>query len=218
MAQNWKKEAARRGYWYRKTKKSIHIQALEITTLKHLLLIHTNEKRFYFDLGKEQGMEEIRKEKDVVRNKYLDFVKKFNTANEENNTLKEVLDCAKKELHEVKQENEDIKEEYDDAIYMLDPMMCRINLLTEEITRLSEENTRLIEENSRLKESPYTSIAIKNISNPRTQPPSTEFEIHNLIKLKTEKTENMIRTPYLERTRKRKKRKKISIEPKRKKL
>jgi len=192
MAQNWKKEAARQGYWYRKAKKSIHIQALEITTLNHLLLIHINENRFYFDLGKEQGMEEIHKEKVVVRNKYLDFVKKFNTVNEENNALKEVLDCAKKEIHEVKQENKDIKEEYDDAIYMLDPMMGRINRLAEEITRLSEENIRLIEENSRLKESPY-SIAIKTISNPHTQPPSTEFEIQNLIKLKTEKTENMIR-------------------------
>jgi len=59
MAQNWKKEAARRGYWYRKSKKKVLIQALEITSLKQLLLIHLNERHFYVNLGKWQGMEEM---------------------------------------------------------------------------------------------------------------------------------------------------------------
>jgi len=161
MAQNLKKELARRGYWYRKLKKVLHTQTGEIALIKHKLQLHLNDRQLYFDMGKAQGRNEIQKDRDAFRNKYLDYVRRFNSTKQEYDTIKQefdtvkresdaikqeniaikqVLEVTKQENIEVKEENEDIKEENEDLKYMLEPMMRRINMLNNQLTESLENN------------------------------------------------------------------------------
>jgi len=109
MAQNWKKEAARRGYWYRKLKKMAHDQFLEIIILKQELQLHLINRQFYFEMGKLQGLKEVNKvlsEKEVIRTKYLDYIRKYNKLKQENEVLVHkigtILEKANDDKEEVK--------------------------------------------------------------------------------------------------------------------
>jgi len=107
MAQNWKKEAARRGYRYRKLKKFVHNQYLEITILKHALQLHLINQQFYFKMGKLQGLKEVAKverERDVIRTKYLDYIGKYNKLKQDNEVLRHKIDTILEKANDDKEE------------------------------------------------------------------------------------------------------------------
>jgi len=140
--------------------------------------IHLNERQFYFNMGKWKGMEEIRKEKEVVRNKYLNYVKKFNEVNDAYNTIKQEIDttqhkfvATKQELDTIQHENVAIKQENNALKQVLDCVKKEIIEVKQEnedikeeydeaeymlesmmcrINRLAEENEQLAVENERL--------------------------------------------------------------------
>lgn len=210
-------------------------QTFTIATFKHLLQIYIDDRHFYFDLGKSRGKDEAQKDRDAFRNKYLDYVKKFNLVTVEHNTIKhdyvtiqrvnEVIqqenNAFKQEINKVKRENDDLKQENEELKYLVDPIMNRLNRQAEELMRLTEENERLALKSEKppgnsdylyqVIDNSSKSIAIKTISDIDTYPSPTNKEIQNLTALKTE-------TPYLASSHKRKKRIKDSIKTKKKKL
>jgi len=108
MAQNWKKEAARRGYWYRKTKKVVLLQSIEIITLKHFVQLYQNNIQLYCKSVKENN--KLQRNRDVYRDKYLDYIHKFNTVKSEKDKIEQERDSIRRENDAIKQEKTAVKQ------------------------------------------------------------------------------------------------------------
>jgi len=231
MATNWKKEAARLGYWYRKMKTVIYFKTREIDLINRL---HRNDKQLYFAMGKSQGLiealskktetvhqvyvmkefEEIKKENVVIKQEYNTLLRVNEAAKQENLAIKQVMEEIKQELNDVKQENEllkeeyiDTKKEYEDLEEMLDPMMDKIRFLVDENGKLWEKLGRTPEENYSFQEE-NTFTSFRSIRE--------QLESHD-SETKTQVSKNMT-SENTSLTKKRKKRFKDAIETKKKKL
>jgi len=155
MAKNWKKEAARLGYWCRKMKKIIHLQTREIDLTYQL---HVNDKQVYFTAGKTQGINEVQKELDLTHNKCLEYVTKLESVNQELDTVRKVLEDTKQELNEVKRENEMISQENIDAEQEIKDLEEIGVQLMEKTQRLEYENEKIWEKLNRSPEEVNTSV------------------------------------------------------------
>jgi len=170
MAQNWKKEAARRGYWYRKTKKVVHLQSIEITFLKHNVQLFQNNIQFYFEMVKENN--KVQRNRDVFRDKYLDYIRKYNKVKlgkdkikqerdsfrrendaikQENIAVKQVLKIYKQDNIEVKKENVktkqefiNIKQENDELTKLLEPYRRQLMKMIKKYQDIKEANKELL--------------------------------------------------------------------------
>jgi len=131
---HWEKEAARRGYWYRKVKKVTLIQAFEITLLKHDLQLYRFVNQLHTNSVEE--MKELQRNRDAFRNKYLNYVRKFNEA-------EKVIDIIKQENAAFKQENITVKQEIDELTNLLEPMRRSLNKTTKKLRDIKQENEDL---------------------------------------------------------------------------
>jgi len=138
MAQKWKKEAARRGYWYRKMKKTVQILRFEIVLIKQEQYLHLiNWKTDSLTLISLQNT------RNEYQTKYLDFVKKYNSSKQENNTIKQEFKfikqvnkankVTKQKYKALKEKISDKKQEIEELEYMLEPMMSCIYWLADEM-------------------------------------------------------------------------------------
>jgi len=101
---DWKKEAAQRGYWYRKIRRK-YIEQLEksISITQSLFTYISLYYNAGLTTGRSQGRDEVQAERDDYREKYWLFIKKFNITRKENEELCEKLEKVIKDS----KENED---------------------------------------------------------------------------------------------------------------
>jgi len=157
MAKNWKKEAARLGYWCRRMKKFIHLQTREMDLTYQL---HVNDKQVYFTAGKTQGINEVQKELDLTHNKCLEYVTKLESVKQELDAVKKILEDTEQELNEVKRENEFISQENIDAEQEIKDLEEIGLQLMEKTQRLEYENEKIWEKLNRSPEEVNTSVEI----------------------------------------------------------
>jgi len=157
MAKNWKKEAARLGYWCRRMKKFIRLQTREIDLTYQL---HVNAKQIYFTAGKTQGINEVQKQLDLTHNKCLEYGTKLESVKHELDAVKKALEDTGQELNEVKRENEMISQENIDAEQEIKELEEIGLQLMEKTQRLEHENEKLWEKLNRSPEEANTSVEI----------------------------------------------------------
>jgi len=112
--------AARRGYWYRKTRRKLIELTEKSINISHSLFMHNNH---YYNAGllsgRFQGRNEMQVERDTYREKYYSFIEKFNSTHKEKEDLHEKLDKENKNLYKklnkVIEENEDLCEKLEMA-------------------------------------------------------------------------------------------------------
>jgi len=157
MTKNWKKEAARLGYWCRRMKKTTHLLTRDFNLIYQL---HVNDKQVYFTAGKIQGINEVQKELDLTHNKCLEHVKKLESVKQVRDAVKKVLEDTKQELNEVKSENERISQENIDTKEEIKELEEFGLQLMEKIERLEYENEKIREKLNRSPEEVNTSVEI----------------------------------------------------------
>jgi len=170
MAQNWKKEAARRGYWYRKTKKVVLLHSIEIISLKHFVQLYRNYLQLYCESFDENN--KLQRNRDAFRDKYLDYIRKFNTVKsekekieqerdsirwendaikQEKTAIKQVLKTYKRDNINLRQDNIkmkqeiiDIKQDNEGLAKMIEPITKRMNKLWKKYRNVKQENKEFL--------------------------------------------------------------------------
>jgi len=134
---DWKKVAARRGYWYRKTRRKLIELTEKSINISHSLFMHNNH---YYNAGllsgRFQGRNEMQVERDAYREKYYSFIEKFNSTHKEKEDLHEKLDKENKNLYKklnkVIEENEDLREKLEMAIGDIKDLQEILESITED--------------------------------------------------------------------------------------
>jgi len=147
---NWKKEAARRGYWYRKTKKVVLKLKLEVTSAKHELSLQL----LWGQINSNRELTKLQKAKDIVWTKYINYIGKYNEAKEEADSLKLNIIASDNEIKVLKQDNDKLRQEIEIAKQDNDRLRQEIEAAKEkkEINVFEEENNDLKEEINDLKQ------------------------------------------------------------------
>jgi len=204
---NWKKEAARRGYWYRKAKKAVHILSLEVILIKLESQVQLTKRQ----IDSDKELNEVQKAKDTMRTKYINYIMKFNEAKQENDILEQKFKASEDENNKLRQDNELLKQEIK-AVKEVNNDNDN-NTLKKEIKAAKKENRRLLQEKEELEQ------LLEPISNELMVTAEANALLINLLEVNPEEIYQAIKsntTPEKPTRPKRKKRIKQPTDKKRK--
>jgi len=180
---DWKKEAARQGYRYRKTMKTVHKLTLEVTLTKLETQILDTKRQ----IDSDKEMTKVLKAKDTIRSKYINYIKKFNEVNQEIDILKLKFIESNDENNKLKQEINLLKREIK-AVHEDDTLKHEIVLLKKEVKSAKKENSKLQQEKEELEQ------LLEPLSNELKISVETNALLINLLELDPEELYQVVKS------------------------